>query len=339
MADGTADWPRLGSVIEQRMDELNLTQSEVQARGGPSPAKVREIVNGRSTVLSPSKRRDLERALSWRPGSIDLVLAGGEPTAIQLGDNLHQLIPVGPARADDHSASEPITPPTQDDSTEALILGPGAKILADSQLETADSMLDLLATLDKDDAVHREFAPRLLAHLDDVFDLLDRTLRFLRQGDYAGVQSRARRAHQRAGAQRLRLGLSDALSEGDSRSRVERSLNAMSAAQEEALADAEDRAEARREPSAADLGPDRWPDGQPVYDEDWEQWKAWRAAGEPEDWELYRSGKQSDVEAVGGPGSYRIVPGPTDKERFNAAQDADAEAPDPAAPDDRIPPM
>lgn len=323
------EWNRLAEQVIARRVSLGMKTTKAFAEAADLSARmVGDVENARRTNYSAGAKAQIENALRWRPGSIDLVLTGGEPTPIQLGDNLDQLIPVGAARADDHSASEPITRPTQDDSTEALILGPGAKILADSQLETADSMLDLLATLDKDDAVHREFAPRLLAHLDDVFDLLDRTLRFLRQGDYAGVQSRARRAHQRAGAQRLRLGISDALSEGDSRSRVERSLNAMSAAQEEALADAEDRAEARREPSAADLGPDRWPDGQPVYDEDWEQWKAWRAAGEPEDWELYRSGKQSDVEAVGGPGSYRIVPGPTDKERFNAAQDADAEAPD-----------
>lgn len=77
-SDGEA-WAHLGSAIEKRIIELNLTQAEVQQRGGPSPAKVREIVNGRSSTLSPSKRRDLERALDWKHGSIDITLAGGEP--------------------------------------------------------------------------------------------------------------------------------------------------------------------------------------------------------------------------------------------------------------------
>lgn len=56
-----------------------MTQPDIQARGGPSPAKVREIINGRSTTLSRSKRRDLERAIKWMPGSIETVLGGGDP--------------------------------------------------------------------------------------------------------------------------------------------------------------------------------------------------------------------------------------------------------------------
>lgn len=78
--NGSDDWARLGHVIEDRISDLRLTQADVQARGGPSPATVRAIVNGRSTTLSPSKRRDLERALSWMEGSIDTVLAGGDAT-------------------------------------------------------------------------------------------------------------------------------------------------------------------------------------------------------------------------------------------------------------------
>lgn len=77
-------------------------------------------------------------------------------------------------------------------------------------------------------------------------------------------------------------------------------------------------------------GPDRWPDGQPVYDEHWEQWKAWQQAGAPEDlWEVFISieaQKAYDLAA-------RFIEGPTDAERLHAAQDQDAEAPDVAGPD------
>lgn len=76
------DWTRLAQVLEARITDLRMTQSEIQANGGPSPAKVREILNGRSTTLSPSKRRDLERAIKWAPGSIDTVLAGGQPVPL-----------------------------------------------------------------------------------------------------------------------------------------------------------------------------------------------------------------------------------------------------------------
>lgn len=74
------DWEHLAEVLENRISELNLTQSEIQARGGPSPAKVREIINRRATSLSPSKRRDLERAVEWETGGVDTALKGGMPT-------------------------------------------------------------------------------------------------------------------------------------------------------------------------------------------------------------------------------------------------------------------
>lgn len=73
------DWDRLAAALDARITELGMTQAEIQARGGPSPAKVREVVNRRATAMSPSKRRDLERAVEWTPGSIDRILAGGDP--------------------------------------------------------------------------------------------------------------------------------------------------------------------------------------------------------------------------------------------------------------------
>lgn len=83
MANEGEDWVRLGAVIDERMRALRFTQADVQQRGGPSPATVRAIINGRSQTLSPSKRRDLERALDWHPGGVDEILAGGDPTPIR----------------------------------------------------------------------------------------------------------------------------------------------------------------------------------------------------------------------------------------------------------------
>jgi hypothetical protein len=79
----SGDWPRLARYIEQRQNELGRTQLEIQERGGPSPTKLRDLMSGRSAVLTASKRRDLERALDWQTGSVDAILTGGEPKPIQ----------------------------------------------------------------------------------------------------------------------------------------------------------------------------------------------------------------------------------------------------------------
>lgn len=76
------DWRRLQQAVEARIEDLHLTQAKIQAQGGPSPAKVREVVNGRARTFSASKRRDLERVLEWAPKSIDQVLSGGDPTEL-----------------------------------------------------------------------------------------------------------------------------------------------------------------------------------------------------------------------------------------------------------------
>ncbi|AXQ62875.1 immunity repressor [Gordonia phage Angelique] len=73
------NWERLGAYVRRRRTELRMTQNDVQDAGGPSAAKVREIENSRTTTLSTSKRRDLERALQWSPESVDKILAGLEP--------------------------------------------------------------------------------------------------------------------------------------------------------------------------------------------------------------------------------------------------------------------
>lgn len=62
-----------------------MTQSDVATAGGPSAAKVREIENMRTTVLSPGKRRDLERALQWPIGAVDSALGGSAPEIAGVG--------------------------------------------------------------------------------------------------------------------------------------------------------------------------------------------------------------------------------------------------------------
>jgi hypothetical protein len=86
------DWPRVARYIERRVeDELGLQWKDIPARGGPSTAKVREIVNGTSRVLKPSLRRDLEHALEWPPKAFDVILAGGEPSIPPAGKALNRM--------------------------------------------------------------------------------------------------------------------------------------------------------------------------------------------------------------------------------------------------------
>ncbi|AXQ64759.1 IrrE-like protein [Gordonia phage Crater] len=104
------DWPRLGDYVRERRNELRMTQSGVQRVGGPSSAKVREIENKRTTTLSPSKRRDLERALKWTDGSVDAILRGDEPGLKRWrndGVGLAGLIPTAPPVDDQRPARVP----------------------------------------------------------------------------------------------------------------------------------------------------------------------------------------------------------------------------------------
>lgn len=70
------DWPELAIQLRVRMKALGFTQQDVQRLGGPSTAKLREVLNGRSQVLSPGLRRGLEHAVKWPRGAIEEILAG-----------------------------------------------------------------------------------------------------------------------------------------------------------------------------------------------------------------------------------------------------------------------
>lgn len=73
------DWRRLGTYVTRRRTELGLTQSQVQARGGPSVATVRNIERAIQDRYRDSALRSLERVLDWPSGAVDRILAGGEP--------------------------------------------------------------------------------------------------------------------------------------------------------------------------------------------------------------------------------------------------------------------
>lgn len=73
------DWERLGNYVTRRRNELGLTQSQVQARGGPSVATVRNIELAVKGSYRDSALFSLERVLGWPAGAVNRILAGGEP--------------------------------------------------------------------------------------------------------------------------------------------------------------------------------------------------------------------------------------------------------------------
>jgi hypothetical protein len=76
---GTSDWGRLAEYVARRRNELGLTQGEVYAAGGPSVATMRMIEGALQAGYRGNILGRLEQALQWRSGSVQAVLAGGEP--------------------------------------------------------------------------------------------------------------------------------------------------------------------------------------------------------------------------------------------------------------------
>lgn len=75
---------RLGQLVQQARRARGETQDQLAARaGGMSTVTLRAVENGAS--VKPLTYSRIERALGWRPGSIELYLAGGsEPQPANL---------------------------------------------------------------------------------------------------------------------------------------------------------------------------------------------------------------------------------------------------------------
>lgn len=72
---------RLDEAMDARSLDLDLKWDEVAAAARISPATLRAIRRGTNQPSRRTKRR-IETALQWEPGSIDDILAGGQPTPI-----------------------------------------------------------------------------------------------------------------------------------------------------------------------------------------------------------------------------------------------------------------
>lgn len=82
MTDDAGPLKRLAAYVEQRIAALGLEYAEVARLAGFSIEVLRKVRNG--VNARGSTYRKLERALRWEQGSVAAILAGGEPTPIEV---------------------------------------------------------------------------------------------------------------------------------------------------------------------------------------------------------------------------------------------------------------
>jgi hypothetical protein len=80
------EWQRLADYVLERRLELDMTQADVHAAGGPSTAVIRQVEGALSDSYTPVILSRLERALGWERGSVRAIRAGGEPVPVPRGE-------------------------------------------------------------------------------------------------------------------------------------------------------------------------------------------------------------------------------------------------------------
>jgi transcriptional regulator with XRE-family HTH domain len=71
------DWAAVGNAISKRLDELQMTQLELAAESGVSPATIRELqYNKLVRRRSPRTLESISLALKWPASYLGQVLAG-----------------------------------------------------------------------------------------------------------------------------------------------------------------------------------------------------------------------------------------------------------------------
>jgi transcriptional regulator with XRE-family HTH domain len=80
--DMTMDWVRLGAAVKASRKAMRITQPQLGAAVGVGRATVQNIESGQEYARVTPTLRAIERALDWQEGSIELVLAGGDPVAL-----------------------------------------------------------------------------------------------------------------------------------------------------------------------------------------------------------------------------------------------------------------
>lgn len=71
---------RLARAVKNRRHQLELTQPQLVAAGGPSVSLISRIESGKPGSYDEMSILRLERALQWAAGSVEAILDGSDPT-------------------------------------------------------------------------------------------------------------------------------------------------------------------------------------------------------------------------------------------------------------------
>lgn len=102
---------RLATAIKERRAELDLSQQDIAASGGPSVATQFQLESAAEKSYSDTTVKRLERALQWTPGSVLAIIAGRDPEVLANGS--------GEPATPDGSAAQP----DQDRWVSTMIVG------------------------------------------------------------------------------------------------------------------------------------------------------------------------------------------------------------------------
>lgn len=73
-------WELVAAAITSRMEELDLTQTEVAARSGVSHTLISQLMNASRSGYRPRNLKKISESLGWTADSIEQLLNGGMAT-------------------------------------------------------------------------------------------------------------------------------------------------------------------------------------------------------------------------------------------------------------------
>lgn len=84
----STEWKRVAAAVVARRAELGMkTAKELAERAQLTPRVIGDVENARRTNYGAGTKAQIEHALGWIPGSIDLVLQGEQPLAVGATEN------------------------------------------------------------------------------------------------------------------------------------------------------------------------------------------------------------------------------------------------------------
>lgn len=83
-----ANAERLGAAVRQRRIELEMSQLDVWQNGGPSNTTLTDIENDRTTNLTRTTAKKLDRGLTWPEGTARRIWDGDQETGPTLREQV-----------------------------------------------------------------------------------------------------------------------------------------------------------------------------------------------------------------------------------------------------------